>query len=140
MRTHNKMQNISSVETVPVKEHTANRRTLAKNTGGITRDSFWQTIEKVKDFKFPEILLAAALRNYSLPELISFRDHFDALVDQANSWKLWGAADLICGGCSDDGFEYFRYGLIAMGRKVFESALKNPNSLAKTHIDTRILN
>jgi hypothetical protein len=34
------------------------------------------------------------------------------------------------GGCSDDGFDYFRGWLISQGRTVFEAALENPDSLA----------
>ncbi|KJK48820.1 hypothetical protein UK23_15920 [Lentzea aerocolonigenes] len=43
---------------------------------------------------------------------------------------LWAAAYLINGGCSDDGFDYFRGWLLAQGRGVFESALADPDSLA----------
>ncbi|MER7277781.1 DUF4240 domain-containing protein [Dactylosporangium sp. NPDC000244] len=45
-------------------------------------------------------------------------------------WDLWGAAYLLNGGCSDDGFEYFRGWLIAQGRAVFDQALGNPDVLA----------
>lgn len=45
-------------------------------------------------------------------------------------WDLWGAAYLLNGGCSDDGFEYFRGWLIAQGREVFERALQDPDVLA----------
>lgn len=43
---------------------------------------------------------------------------------------LWAAAYLINGGCSDDGFDYFRGWLLTCGRPVFESALADPDSLA----------
>jgi hypothetical protein len=43
---------------------------------------------------------------------------------------LWGAAYLINGGASDDGFYYFRCWLIGMGRDVYEAAVANPDSLA----------
>jgi hypothetical protein len=45
-------------------------------------------------------------------------------------WGLWGAAYLLNGGCSDDGFEYFRGWLLTQGRTVFEDALVTPDSLA----------
>ena len=35
------------------------------------------------------------------------------------------------GGCSDDGFLYFRAWLISEGRAVFEEAQANPDSLAR---------
>jgi Protein of unknown function (DUF4240) len=41
-----------------------------------------------------------------------------------------GAAYLIDGGCSDDAFTDFCYGLIASGRRVFETALAAPDNLA----------
>ena len=43
---------------------------------------------------------------------------------------LWAAAYLINGGCSDDGFEYFRGWLITQGREAFEHAVADPDSLA----------
>ena len=33
------------------------------------------------------------------------------------------------GGCSDDGFEYFRYWLITRGQEVFNSTMENVDSL-----------
>ncbi|MEZ0112856.1 hypothetical protein ABH920_006880 [Catenulispora sp. EB89] len=44
--------------------------------------------------------------------------------------SLWAAAYVINGGCSDDGFDYFRGWLILQGRELFEQALRDPDSLA----------
>ncbi|WP_406419451.1 DUF4240 domain-containing protein [Streptomyces sp. NBC_00873] len=44
---------------------------------------------------------------------------------------LWAAAYTINGGCSDDGFEYFRGWLIAQGREVFERVVADPDALAE---------
>ena len=43
---------------------------------------------------------------------------------------LWGAAYQLNGGCSDDGFEYFRGWLLAQGREVFERVVADPDALA----------
>ncbi|MEU0188010.1 DUF4240 domain-containing protein [Streptomyces sp. NPDC006207] len=43
---------------------------------------------------------------------------------------LWAAAYLINGGCSDDGFDYFRGWLIAQGRTVFEQITADADRLA----------
>ncbi|MFG2305548.1 DUF4240 domain-containing protein [Actinacidiphila glaucinigra] len=50
----------------------------------------------------------------------------------ADSYRvpLWAAAYVINGGCSDDGFDYFRGWLIAQGREVFERVLADPDALA----------
>ncbi len=50
-------------------------------------------------------------------------------MDAANLIDLWGAAYLVNGGCSDDGFHDFRAWLVGRGRHVYESALKNPDTL-----------
>lgn len=49
---------------------------------------------------------------------------------RAYGWPLWGAAYLVEGGCSDDGFDYFIGWLIGQGRAVFEAAVRDPDSLA----------
>ena len=46
------------------------------------------------------------------------------------SWDLWGAAYVVHGGASDDGFEYFRCWLISKGRGVFAKVTAEPDSLA----------
>ena len=50
-------------------------------------------------------------------------------MDRAYRQELWGAAYLINGGCSDDGFVYFLGWLIAQGRDVYQAALPDPDSL-----------
>jgi hypothetical protein len=43
---------------------------------------------------------------------------------------LWAAAYVVNGGCSDDGFEYFRGWLITQGRDTFERVVAAPDELA----------
>ncbi|NEC03710.1 DUF4240 domain-containing protein [Streptomyces sp. SID7909] len=47
---------------------------------------------------------------------------------------LWAAAYLINGGCSDDGFDYFRGWLIAQGRIVFEDVVADADKLADLEV------
>jgi hypothetical protein len=49
---------------------------------------------------------------------------------RAYTWNLWGAAQTIEDGCSDDCFRDFRAYLISLGPGVYERALANPDSLA----------
>ncbi len=44
---------------------------------------------------------------------------------------LWAAAYTVNGGCSDDGFDYFRGWLIGQGREVFERVVADPDALAE---------
>lgn len=72
----------------------------------------------------------AALRELSNHDLITFKVWLDAQIGRAYRWDLWDAAYLLMGGCGDDSFEYFRCWLIAQGRDAFESALRDPDTLA----------
>jgi hypothetical protein len=100
----------------------------------MNRDEFWELIATGQAEKAPGKRVRAALKKLSSGELESYQQHFDELFDEAYRVDLWGAAYTLEGGCSDDGFTYFRYALISLGRKVFESALKNPDSLANIEI------
>ena len=96
---------------------------------------FWAIIEAGgrRALADPERQLAAVHRQLIklTPEDIrEFHKQFNQKLADAYTWDLWGAAYLINGGCSDDGFDYFRAWLISRGRKVYEAAVANPDSLA----------
>lgn len=113
------------------------------------RDQFWDLVEQSRrgfrseqpdgnmDRQFDtlrELLLA-------LPpsEIQSFGDIRDACAIDAYTWNLWGAAALLNeGACSDDGFADFRNWLISMGRKTYEDALADPDSIATSVIDASV--
>ncbi|MGW0749911.1 DUF4240 domain-containing protein [Streptomyces sp. NPDC002587] len=54
---------------------------------------------------------------------------WDLLAESYRS-PLWAAAYVINGGCSDDGFDYFRGWLLTQGEAAFEAALADPDFLA----------
>jgi len=70
------------------------------------------------------------LQRLSDQELVDFIHLFHAVIARLYSWRLWAAAYVINGGCSDDGFIDFRYWLISCGRRVAEAALADPETLA----------
>jgi hypothetical protein len=96
-------------------------------------EAFWKIIEQskrgVEDCDEQSEQLAAALVKLSPEEIASFDQHFQMRRIEAYTWNLWGVAYLINGGCSDDGFDYFRGWLIAQGRKRFEAALKDAETV-----------
>lgn len=98
----------------------------------MTLAQFWEHIQKSKrkDADAHAERLTKRLAKLPVAEILDFDRCWDQLHSQAESWNLWGAAYIINGGCSDDGFDYFRGWLILQGRKVYEAALKNPDSLA----------
>lgn len=76
-----------------------------------------------------------ALKHQLLPlclsEVQGFQSRYDEMIHKANRWDLWGAAYLMNGGCSDDGFRYFCHWLISEGCVSFEHAMADPDSLAE---------
>src|SRR5258708_3195694 len=101
-------------------------------------DKFWQIIERAgrsdPDRDAHVEALRTALRELPLAEIISFEVAFRRYLNKAYTWDLWGAAYVIHGGCSDDGFEYFRRWLVSRGRDVYESALADPDDLAQLYM------
>lgn len=99
------------------------------------QDLFWEIIAKTcrSDPHSAEDWaerLEAALAEYGPDDIIEWNHIFDRLAAQAYTIDLWGAAYLINGGASDDGFYYFRCWLIGMGKQVYEAAIANPDDLA----------
>jgi hypothetical protein len=98
-------------------------------------EKFWRIIaraaESAHDPDAQVNALRTALRDLTVEEIISFEVAFRSHLNKAYTWDLWGAAYVIHGGCSDDGFEYFRRWLVSRGRDVYEAALADPDSLAQ---------
>jgi len=106
----------------------------------MTKQRFWEIIEQSRrtiDPSQPDGIfdrqvqeLTALLSALPLDEVASFDRHFLDRLFESYDYTLWAAAYLIGDGCSDDFFDYFRSWLISMGRRVYEQALKDPDSLA----------
>jgi len=97
---------------------------------------FWKIIERAKSEADgdPEVIAEGVheqLTKLPATEIESFDAILSSKLTDAYTWKLWGAAYLMNGGCSDDGFEYFRGWLFTQGQKVYEAALADPDSLAE---------
>ncbi|MBK1719577.1 DUF4240 domain-containing protein [Thiocystis violacea] len=97
--------------------------------------AFWKLIDESRQASEgdPERQLeelGALLDALSAQEIVEFENMFDAHFQSSYTWPLWGAAYVIGGGCSDDGFDYFRCWLISRGEKTFHAALTRPDELA----------
>lgn len=101
---------------------------------------FWNIIENIKGSVEPEEAIKSQLNDLTPEEMVSYQEHFDTLHERAYHWDLWGAAYIMEGGCSDDGFTDFRYGLISKGKNVYETVLSDPDSLSELDFGAEISN
>ncbi|MCE2030022.1 DUF4240 domain-containing protein [Sessilibacter corallicola] len=104
---------------------------------------FWEIISKAKSLSNNDIYLRPeslkqVLNKLSPVDIESFNVEYRQKLVETYRWDLWGAAYLINGGCSDDGFDYFRDFLISEGEQVYKQALENPDSLAELEYEDEI--
>jgi hypothetical protein len=106
-------------------------------------DAFWEIIGEAQvrsggsaDGDEVARHVSAILAARPAEQIIDFAVVLEGLQDASYRWDLWAAAYLIKGGCSDDSFDYFRGWLIAQGRRVWEAALADPDSLADIELDS----
>lgn len=97
-------------------------------------EQFWQLLAATSSTANAPLLnaLTVELARRPIPRIVQFHRTLMDLCDQALTWQLWDAADIVFEpyGASADGFVYFRLWLIGQGRVTFERALRHPDSLA----------
>jgi hypothetical protein len=93
---------------------------------------FWAIVDGTRAASSSQqlVLLNNELRKLSADDILAFRRTFDIVYARARTWDLWGAAYVINGGASDDGFDYFRSWLVSRGQKTFDLALRHADDLA----------
>ena len=97
---------------------------------------FWQLIDETREAAHGDPadqadLLVERLCRLTPDDVLDFARLFEVRLQRAYRWDLWGAAQLLLGGASDDDFDDFRCWLIGCGRDVFEGALHGPDNLAE---------
>ncbi|MER7892314.1 DUF4240 domain-containing protein [Micromonospora sp. NPDC094482] len=99
-------------------------------------DDFWQLIDRARAGGGGEASAVAAravalLAERDPADIVGYAHHQRRVLAASFRVDLWGAAYLINGGASDDGFEYFRGWLMTQGREVYARAAADPDSLAE---------
>ncbi|MEO5891183.1 MAG: DUF4240 domain-containing protein [Ferruginibacter sp.] len=95
---------------------------------------YWQLIHaslKKTDQDEQEEYLVSKIEQLTPVEIVGFRLQTDKFLYDTYTSDMWCAAYLMNGGCSDDGFEYFRCWLISRGKDIFYKAKENPDSLIR---------
>ncbi len=117
-----------------------------RTVSAVDRETFWAIVERARRAAGRETVtadgagavarqLVAELSVLSPAAIVGFEQAYDEVNLEAWRWDLWAAAYLMRGGCSDDGFDYFRGWLVAQGRAVWERAVADPDSLAEAGVD-----
>ena len=86
------------------------------------KEANWETDKEME-------ILINKLSKYSQEDILKFGKIYEIYGTESYKKKLWAAAYVINGGCSDDGFDYFRGWLISRGKEPFLNALIDPDSL-----------
>ena len=93
---------------------------------------FWHLIEMSREYEEEQAeWLTEMLAGKGLEEVVDFELVFQQMMSVSFTSRLWGAAYVLMGGCSDDTFDYFRGWLIGQGEEIFHKVLKDPEFLAE---------
>ena len=107
-----------------------------KMSDKMDEDEFWKIIDYSNDAAAGEMekqvsIIVEKLSKYDTTKIVGFETILSKKIIEANNYKILAANKIIDGSVTDDGFLYFRFWLISLGKKAFEQTLKNPDSLAK---------
>lgn len=97
----------------------------------VEEKEFWRLIEKSRAYDEQTEWLTEVLVQKGLADVIEFEFLFQKLMNASYQSRLWGAAYVLMGGCSDDTFDYFRGWLIGQGEEIYNKAMQNPEFLAE---------
>jgi Protein of unknown function (DUF4240) len=106
---------------------------LAKTAEMLNEDVYWAIIDKSlkngNSVGNQEAFLVNAIGQLTPKEMIGFRLRTDKLLHDTYTSEMWCAGYIMNGGCSDDGFEYFRNWIISRGKETYYKAKANPDNL-----------
>lgn len=84
---------------------------INKTAEMLNEDIYWSIIEKslkYDDQDEQEEFLVKQINKLKPEEMVGFRLRTDKLLYDTYTSDMWCAGYIMNGGCSDDGFEYFR--------------------------------
>lgn len=106
---------------------------LAKTAEMLDEDLYWSIIERslknTRSQDEQEEFLIKEIGKLTPKEIIGFRLRTDKLLYDTYNSEMWCAGYVMNGGCSDDGFEYFRNWVISRGKEVYYKAKQHSDSL-----------
>lgn len=106
---------------------------IEKTSEMLDEELFWSiidlSIKNAKNQDNQENILVKEIEKLTPKQMIGFRLRTDKLLYDTYNSEMWCAGYIMNGGCSDDGFEYFRNWVISRGKDTYYKAKENPDSL-----------
>ena len=116
-----------------------NNQEIEKTSEMLDEQIFWSIVEKslknTNNQDDQERLLVKEIEKLTPKQMIGFRLRTDKLLYDTYNSEMWCAGYIMNGGCSDDGFEYFRNWVISRGKETFYGAKDNPDSLISEFVE-----
>ena len=128
------------------KKENAKKETPKTHTQEIEKTSemldetiFWNIVnssaKNTKNQDEQERFLVKEIEKLTPKQMIGFRLRTDKLLYDTYNSEMWCAGYIMNGGCSDDGFEYFRNWIISRGKDTYYKAKENPDSLISEFVE-----
>ncbi|AZB42719.1 DUF4240 domain-containing protein [Bacillus sp. FJAT-42376] len=99
----------------------------------MTEEAFWSIFEQAKRYSSEQEeqleWMVEHLAGQTIQDIVKFDELFSLYFIRSYTSNLWAAAYVIMGGCSDDCFDYFRAWLLFQGKKTYEAAIQNPETM-----------
>lgn len=118
---------------------TTNTQDIEKSSDMLDETIYWKivdtSIKGTRNQDEQERVLVKEIEKLTPKEMIGFRLRTDKLLYDTYNSAMWCAGYIMNGGCSDDGFEYFRNWIISRGKDTYYKAKENPDSLISEVIE-----
>jgi len=110
-----------------------NSNNLTKTSEMLDENLYWQIVQESLNNSGTQDdqqeYLVRRLQKLNPKDIVGFRLRTDKLLYDTYNSEMWCAGYIINGGCSDDGFEYFRNWVVSRGEDVYYKAKQNPDTL-----------
>jgi Protein of unknown function (DUF4240) len=98
----------------------------------VTESIFWELLAKARRrgaTSACECCLKRYLNKLGDQEVSDFGLMLHERVCELNTWRLWGAGQVITGNMSGDSFHYFRTWIVGVGKRAYNTAKSDPDAL-----------
>jgi len=112
---------------------------IEKTSEMLDETIFWNIVDSsaknTKNLDAQERFLVKEIEKLTPKQMIGFRLRTDKLLYDTYNSEMWCAGYIMNGGCSDDGFEYFRNWIISRGKDTYYKAKENSDTLISEFVE-----